>query len=88
MDQAKRLKELEKENSKLKRLVAELSLDKHVKRLWTVKIFTPDRMSHERSAFRRYEVSCSGLPGWRIHPSLAQRSVFRRTTLTGVWQRA
>jgi len=30
LDQAKRLKELEKENSKLKRLVAELSLDKQV----------------------------------------------------------
>lgn len=30
VDQAKRLKELEQENSKLKRLVAELSLDKQV----------------------------------------------------------
>ncbi len=30
MDQAKRLKELEKENSRLKRLVAELSLEKQV----------------------------------------------------------
>jgi len=30
MDQAKRMKELEKENGKLKRLVAELSLDKHI----------------------------------------------------------
>ena len=30
LDQAKRLKELEKENTKLKRLVAELSLDKQV----------------------------------------------------------
>ena len=30
MDQAKRLKELEKENRKLKRLVAELSLDKQI----------------------------------------------------------
>jgi transposase-like protein len=30
MDQAKRLKELEKENGKLKRLVAELSLDKQI----------------------------------------------------------
>ena len=30
MDQAKRLKELEKENGKLKRLVAELSLEKQV----------------------------------------------------------
>jgi transposase-like protein len=29
-DQAKRLKELEKENSKLKRLVAELSLEKQI----------------------------------------------------------
>ena len=29
-DQAKRLKELEQENGKLKRLVAELSLDKHI----------------------------------------------------------
>jgi putative transposase len=32
MDQAKRLKELEKENGKLKRLVAELSLDKQILR--------------------------------------------------------
>jgi len=30
MDQAKRLKELEKETGKLKRLVAELSLDKQI----------------------------------------------------------
>ncbi len=30
MDQAKRLKELEKENARLKRLVAELSLEKQV----------------------------------------------------------
>ena len=30
MDQAKRLKDLEKENSRLKRLVAELSLEKQV----------------------------------------------------------
>ena len=30
MDQAKRLKELEKENLKLKRLVAELSLEKQI----------------------------------------------------------
>jgi transposase-like protein len=30
VDQARRLKELEQENSKLKRLVAELSLDKQV----------------------------------------------------------
>ena len=30
LDQAKRLKELEKENAKPKRLVAELSLDKQV----------------------------------------------------------
>ncbi len=32
LDQAKRLKELEKENARLKRLVAELSLDKQVLR--------------------------------------------------------
>ncbi len=32
LDQAKRLKELEKENGRLKRLVAELSLEKHVLR--------------------------------------------------------
>ena len=32
LDQAKRLKELEKENSRLKRLVAELSLKKQVLR--------------------------------------------------------
>ena len=30
MDQAKRLKELERENGKLKRLVAELALDKQI----------------------------------------------------------
>ena len=30
VDQAKRLKDLEQENSKLKRLVAELSLDKQI----------------------------------------------------------
>ncbi len=32
LDQAKRMKELEKENSRLKRLVAELSLEKQVLR--------------------------------------------------------
>ncbi len=32
MDQAKRLKELEKENGKLKRLVAELTLDKQIRK--------------------------------------------------------
>ena len=32
LDPAKRLKELEKENSRLKRLVAELSLEKQVRR--------------------------------------------------------
>ena len=32
LDQAKRMKELEKENSRLKRLVAELSLEKQVSR--------------------------------------------------------
>ena len=32
LDQAKRLKELEKENTRLKRLVAELSLEKQVLR--------------------------------------------------------
>jgi putative transposase len=32
LDQAKRLKELEKENARLKRLVAELSLEKQVLR--------------------------------------------------------
>ena len=32
LDQAKRLKELEKENNRLKRLVAELSLEKQVLR--------------------------------------------------------
>jgi putative transposase len=32
LDQAKRLKELEKENSRLKRLVAELSLEKQILR--------------------------------------------------------
>ena len=30
MDQAKRLKEMEKENARLKRLVADLSLDKAI----------------------------------------------------------
>ncbi len=35
IDQAKRLKELERENSKLKRLVAELSLDKPVLKVWS-----------------------------------------------------
>jgi putative transposase len=37
LDQAKRLKELERENAKLKRLVAELSLEKQIlKDEWTV----------------------------------------------------
>ena len=44
MDQAKRLKELEQENSKLKRLVADLSLDKLVlKDIASGKLLSPER---------------------------------------------
>ena len=42
--QAKRLKELEKENTRLKRLVAELSLDQQVLRdVATGKLLSPER---------------------------------------------
>src|SRR5712671_4835035 len=44
MDQAKRLKELEKENGKLKRLVADLSLDKqNPERSCGGKLLSPER---------------------------------------------
>src|SRR5467141_3874017 len=40
MDQAKRLKELEKENGKLKRLVAELALDKQILKVTEIALQT------------------------------------------------
>ena len=50
LDQAKRLKELVRENSKLKRLVAELSLEKQVLKDDQVEVFVPRRvrMHHSR----------------------------------------
>jgi hypothetical protein len=41
VDQARRLRELEQENSRLKRLVVNLSLDKQVWRTWRAEIFKP-----------------------------------------------
>ncbi|HKM83433.1 MAG TPA: IS3 family transposase [Candidatus Acidoferrum sp.] len=71
MDQAKRLKELEKENGKLKRLVAELSLDKQIlKDIAGGKLLSPERrrcaVEHARE---EYEVSerraCRVVRQWR-----------------------
>ncbi|MFZ0278055.1 MAG: IS3 family transposase [Candidatus Sulfotelmatobacter sp.] len=71
MDQAKRLKELEKENGKLKRLVAELSLDKQIlKDIAGGKLLSPERrrcaVEHVRA---EYEVSerraCRVVRQWR-----------------------
>ncbi|MGA7645367.1 MAG: IS3 family transposase [Terriglobales bacterium] len=71
MDQAKRLKELEKENGKLKRLVAELSLDKQIlKDIAGGKLLSPERrrcaVEHARE---EYEVSerraCRVVKQWR-----------------------
>ncbi|HEX8815103.1 MAG TPA: IS3 family transposase [Terriglobales bacterium] len=71
MDQAKRLKELEKENGKLKRLVAELSLDKQIlKDIAGGKLLSPERrrcaVEHARE---QYEVSerraCRVTKQWR-----------------------
>jgi putative transposase len=43
LDQAKRLKELERENAKLKRLVAELSLEKQILKDVRGKLLSPER---------------------------------------------
>ena len=59
MDQAKRLKNLEKENGKLKQLVAELSLDKQIlKGYCSGKLLSPERRrSAVEHAHEEYEVS-------------------------------
>lgn len=71
MDQTKRLKELERENGKLKRLVAELSLDKQIlKDNCGGKLLSPERrrcaVEHARE---EYEVSerraCRVVRQWR-----------------------
>ncbi|MGB7498044.1 MAG: IS3 family transposase [Candidatus Acidiferrum sp.] len=71
LDQAKRLKELERENAKLKRLVAELSLEKQIlKDVAFGKLLSPERrrcaVEHARE---KYEVSerhaCRLLGQWR-----------------------
>ena len=71
MDQAKRLKELEKENGKLKRLVAELALDKQILEGYCGgKLLSPERrrcaVEHARE---KYEVSerraCRVVRQWR-----------------------
>jgi len=58
LDQAKRLKDLEKENGRLKRLVAELSLEKQVLRRGAGKLLSPERrrcaLEHARE---EYELS-------------------------------
>jgi len=55
LDQAKRLKELEKENSRLKRLVAELSLEKQVAaRCGAGKLLSP---------------GAAAFVAWSMHPS-------------------
>ena len=50
VDQAKRLKELEQENSKLKRLVAELSLDKQILRTSLGETSTPGAAAYRCGA--------------------------------------
>ncbi|MGA8011955.1 MAG: IS3 family transposase [Candidatus Acidiferrales bacterium] len=71
LDQAKRLKELERENAKLKRLVAELSLEKQIlKDVAFGKLLSPERrrcaVEHAR---KEYEVSerhaCRLLGQWQ-----------------------
>ncbi|MGH9707684.1 MAG: IS3 family transposase [Candidatus Acidiferrales bacterium] len=71
LDQAKRMKELERENAKLKRLVAELSLEKQIlKDVAFGKLLSPERRrcAVER-AQEKYEVSerhaCRLLGQWR-----------------------
>ena len=51
VDQAKRLKDLEKENGKLKRLVAELSLDKQILKDIAEGMYGPLRFCKRRFAF-------------------------------------
>ncbi|MGB7283640.1 MAG: IS3 family transposase [Candidatus Acidiferrum sp.] len=71
LDQAKRLKELERENAKLKRLVAELSLEKQIlKDVAGGKLLSPERRRGAvEHACREYGVSerqaCRMLQQWR-----------------------
>ncbi len=71
LDQAKRLKELEKENGKLKRLVAELSLEKQIlKDVAAGKLLSPERrrgaVRHARENYRMSERhACRLLGQWR-----------------------
>ena len=71
LDQAKRLKELEKENTRLKRLVAELSLEKQVLRgCGTGKLLSPERrrcaVEHAREQHGLSErYACRLLGQWR-----------------------
>ncbi|MDD5089183.1 MAG: IS3 family transposase [bacterium] len=71
LDQAKRLKELEKENSRLKRLVAELSLEKQVLReVAPGKLLSPERRrcaaEHAREEYGLSErQACRLLGQWR-----------------------
>ncbi len=67
VDQAKRLKELEQENSKLKRLVAELSLDKQILQDIT------------RGNF---EARSDGVPLWRMPWNAGRASVMRANWFT------
>ncbi|MGB8685197.1 MAG: IS3 family transposase [Candidatus Binatus sp.] len=71
LDQAKRLKELERENAKLKRLVAELSLEKQIlKDGGRGKLLSPERrrgaVRHARESYRVSERhACRLLGQWR-----------------------
>ncbi|WP_424667180.1 IS3 family transposase [Candidatus Binatus sp.] len=71
LDQAKRLKELERENAKLKRLVAELSLEKQIlKDVGRGKLLSPERrrgaVRHARESYRVSERhACRLLGQWR-----------------------
>ncbi|MGA9708416.1 MAG: IS3 family transposase [Candidatus Sulfotelmatobacter sp.] len=71
MDQAKRMKELEKENGKLKRLVAELALDKQIlKDIAGGKLLSPERrrcaVEHAREEYAVSERrACQVVKQWR-----------------------
>ncbi len=68
MDQAKRLKSLEKENGRLKKLVADLSVDNQILKEVSSGNFQARRSGEERGLRR-----CFALEGWKVNPKGVER---------------
>ena len=63
VDQAKRLKELEEENSRLKKLVADLTLDKDILKEAPQKTSKPGKAENINKAYSRKVLSCIAASG-------------------------